>query len=105
MESLCYSRPPNWKFSIIFRNVVHAAFAIGKNEGILALQKGLIPALWYQFVMNGCRLGVYDMLDKAQVTRKADGTVHSLRSMAVAAFSGMIGASAGSPLYLVSIQL
>lgn len=26
------------------------------KDGVVALQKGLVPALWYQWVMNGLRL-------------------------------------------------
>lgn len=42
-----------------YRNVFHAFFTIGKVDGLAALQKGLGPALLYQFLMNGIRLGTY----------------------------------------------
>jgi solute carrier family 25 protein 34/35 len=44
--------------AIHYRNVVHAAYVVAKNDGALALQKGLVPALWVQLIMNGMRLGV-----------------------------------------------
>lgn len=40
-----------------YKNVFHAGFVVVKNDGLLALQKGLAPALWVQLVMNGSRLG------------------------------------------------
>jgi len=46
-------------YAVHYRNVFHAAYTIGRKDGLLALQKGLVPALWYQWVMNGIRLGLY----------------------------------------------
>lgn len=42
---------------IHYKNVFHAAYAVAANDGILALQKGLVPALWVQLIMNGMRFG------------------------------------------------
>lgn len=44
-------------YPVVYRNVLHAAWTIARTEGVLALQKGLGPALVYQFTMNGVRLG------------------------------------------------
>lgn len=43
--------------AVYYKNVLHAGYVVAKNDGILALQKGLVPALWVQLVMNGMRLG------------------------------------------------
>lgn len=43
--------------AIHYRNIVHASYIIAKNDGILALQKGLVPAQGVQFILNGLRLG------------------------------------------------
>lgn len=43
--------------AVFYKNVLHAGYVVAKNDGILALQKGLVPALWVQLVMNGTRLG------------------------------------------------
>lgn len=45
------------KHVVHYRNVAHAAYVVGKHDGILALQKGLVPALWVQLIMNGMRFG------------------------------------------------
>lgn len=42
---------------VYYKNVPHAAYVVAKNDGLLALQKGLVPALWVQLIMNGMRLG------------------------------------------------
>ena len=49
-------------YNVHYRNVFHAFYMIGKNDGLLALQKGLIPGLGFQLVMNGIRLGSYQCL-------------------------------------------
>lgn len=43
--------------AVYYKNVLHAGYVVAKNDGVLALQKGLLPGLGVQFVMNGIRLG------------------------------------------------
>lgn len=45
------------KHVIHYKNILQAGYIIAKNDGILALQKGLVPALYVQFILNGTRLG------------------------------------------------
>lgn len=45
--------------AVYYKNVLHAGYVVAKNDGVLALQKGLVPALWVQLVLNGMRLGEY----------------------------------------------
>lgn len=46
-------------YTIHYKNTIHATYMIIKHEGFWSLQKGLAPALWVQFIMNGVRLGLY----------------------------------------------
>lgn len=46
--------------AVHYKNMVHGAWVIVEHDGILALQKGLMPALFVQVIMNGCRLGKYN---------------------------------------------
>lgn len=48
--------------TVHYKNVFHAGYVVAKNDGLLALQKGLVPALWVQLVMNGGRLGRGDII-------------------------------------------
>lgn len=43
----------------VFRNPIQAFYLISKTEGIKGIQKGLVPAVAYQFTMNGFRLGLF----------------------------------------------
>lgn len=45
--------------AVHYKNVFHAGYVIAKHDGILALQAGLVPGLWFQLVLNGYRFGTY----------------------------------------------
>jgi len=91
--------------AVHYRNVVHAFYTIGRVDGLLALQKGLVPAVWYQFVMNGVRLGFYQRVQDMGLTKDRNGHVSVVRSVAAGAFSGGLGAAVASPLYMVSYSI
>ncbi|PIK43749.1 hypothetical protein BSL78_19384, partial [Apostichopus japonicus] len=83
-------------YSRHYRNVFHAFFTIGKVDGLRALQKGLIPGLWYQLFMNGVRLGTYQTLVNFGMTKNSEGEVSLPKSVAAGAFSGCVGAVFGT---------
>ncbi|KAK7079885.1 hypothetical protein SK128_027259, partial [Halocaridina rubra] len=87
-------------YAIIYKNIVHAAFAVAKADGIVGLQKGLVPAVGYQIVMNGIRFGLYQkILDSGIITRD-DGSVSTLGCIFAGVSVGVVGGFVGSPLYL-----
>ncbi|KAM6174327.1 solute carrier family 25 member 35 isoform 2-T2 [Erethizon dorsatum] len=87
-----------------YRNVFHAFFTIGKVDGLAALQKGLAPALLYQFLMNGIRLGTYGLADSSGYLHTAEGTLSPVRSAAAGGLAGVVGAYLGSPIYMGMFQ-
>lgn len=84
------------------RNSFHAFYTIGKTDGLFALQKGLVPALWYQLFMNGVRLGSYQVVINMGFTKDEQGNIKWARSVLAGALSGCLGAAVGSPLYMVT---
>ena len=84
-----------------YRNVFHAFITIGKVDGLAALQRGLAPALLYQFLMNGIRLGTYGLAEAGGYLHTAEGTLNPVRSAAAGALAGVMGAYLGSPIYMV----
>ncbi|XP_012558578.2 solute carrier family 25 member 35 isoform X1 [Hydra vulgaris] len=92
-------------YKIYYRNVFHAFYTIAKVDGILALQSGLVPALCYQFVMNGIRLGSYQIMVNAKLTEDREGKISYLRCMAAGALSGCTGAAVCSPIFMIKTQL
>jgi len=93
------------KYQVIYKNVIHGAYTIAKTEGILALQKGLAPALWYQFVMNGFRFGTFSYLENNDWLKNKDGKSSFVKTMLAAAGAGSIGSGCGSPFFMVKTQL
>ncbi|XP_067941692.1 solute carrier family 25 member 35-like [Watersipora subatra] len=92
------------QFRVHYRNVFHAFFAVAKHEGICSLQKGLGPALAYQFVMNGFRLGSFQLLNDS-LLRDKDGHTPVYTSVLCGAISGSIGGFFGSPLYMIKTHM
>lgn len=93
------------QYKVHYKNVFHAFFVVGKNEGLLSLQKGLVPAVYYQFFMNGVRLGVFQVIDNSGVTRDDKGSIIFPRLVVAGATAGCCGALVGSPFYLIKTQL
>lgn len=91
------------QYAVHYRNVVHAFYTVGKVEGLRALQKGLVPAMWYQFFMNGCRLGSYQWFENLGFTKDNQGKQSVYRCVFAGALAGCIGAVVGSPFYMVRI--
>ena len=70
-------------------------------DGLTGLQKGLIPALSYQVVMNGIRFGLYHKVIDSGIISRKDGSVSPAGCVLAGAGVGVIGGFLGSPLYLV----
>ncbi|KAL1980347.1 hypothetical protein VTN96DRAFT_4250 [Rasamsonia emersonii] len=90
-----------------YRGVFHGIKVILQNEGPRGLFRGLGTAYIYQILLNGCRLGFYEPLRTALTTAiYNDPKVQSLGiNVFSGATSGIIGAAAGSPFFLVKTRL
>lgn len=93
------------QYTVHYKNFFHAFYIIAKTDGILALQKGLVPALWHQVLLNGTRLGVYQFAEERKWHLKPNGEVSLLNTLIISATAGFLGAYTGSPLYLVKVHL
>ncbi|XP_034242561.1 solute carrier family 25 member 35-like [Thrips palmi] len=93
------------QYSVHYKNMVHAAYMITKEEGIFALQKGLAPALLHQVGLNGTRLGLFQLAQDAGLNRNEDGSLSAVRTMLISACAGSLGAFFGSPFFLVKTQI
>ncbi|CAG9759496.1 unnamed protein product [Ceutorhynchus assimilis] len=91
--------------AVHYRNVFHAGYVVAKNDGLLALQKGLVPALWVQLVMNGARLGVYGFADAAGYLRDESGDLVFTKTILISGAGSVLGNYAASPLFLVKTHL
>ena len=75
-----------------------------KQEGIRGIQSGLLPAYYYQFVMNACRLGSYEHIRQSLVAANGGKSSHSINIFS-GATAGVFGAFMGSPLFLIKTRL
>ena len=89
-------------YSRHYKNAFHAFYTIARYDGLRSLQSGLAPALVYQAVMNGCRLGSYQVFTNFKLTENSEGKIEFWRCLVAGAVSGAIGAFLGSPAYMVS---
>lgn len=88
-----------------YSNMFDAFYKIARYEGVRGLQGGLVPAIAFQSVMNGFRLGSYEFINTA--LRKADpkDKYFSLQNALVAACVGGTGAFLGNPFFLVKVRM
>ncbi|XP_045621186.1 solute carrier family 25 member 35 [Procambarus clarkii] len=92
-------------YTVIYKNILHAGIAVAKADGIMGLQKGLMPALGYQVVMNGIRFGLYRKILDSGLISRPDGSVSTIGCITAGAGVGVVGGVVGSPLYLVKTHL
>ena len=91
----------------LYRGPIHGVSVIVRNEGIRGIYRGIGCAYIYQILLNGCRLGFYEPM--RHFTTKLifkDPKTQSLGiNMFCGASSGILGAMAGSPFFLVKTRL
>ncbi|XP_068899055.1 solute carrier family 25 member 35-like [Tenebrio molitor] len=96
---------PRGQHAVYYKHALHAAYVIVKNEGILAMQKGLGPALLMHGVRNSIKLGSYQWLTtNGYVCDSEDRTIF-YRSLLASGFGGAAGAFCGSPLFQITTQM
>lgn len=90
-----------------YRGPIHGVSVIVRNEGIRRIYRGIGAAYIYQVLLNGCRLGFYEPMRHGLATLfLKDGKAQNLGiNMLCGASSGVIGAAAGSPFFLVKTRL
>ncbi|KAL8401944.1 hypothetical protein RB596_008636 [Gaeumannomyces avenae] len=90
-----------------YRGPFHGVSVIVRNEGPGGIYRGLGCAYIYQVLLNGCRLSFYEPM-RSTLTGLifSDEKTQSLGvNMFCGAGSGIIGAAAGSPFFLVKTRL
>lgn len=90
-----------------YRGPLHGVSIIVRNEGIRGIYRGIGCAYIYQILLNGSRLGFYEPMRHGLTSLIfSDSKTQSLGiNMFCGAASGVIGAAAGSPFFLVKTRL
>jgi solute carrier family 25 protein 34/35 len=91
----------------LYKGPFHGVKTIVKNEGLGGVYRGIGAAYIYQMILNGCRLGFYEPLRQSVTSLFYED--HNTQSLGVNIFSGagsgILGAAAGSPFFLVKTRL
>lgn len=91
----------------LYKGPFHGVAVIVRNEGLGGIYRGIGAAYIYQMILNGCRLGFYEPL-RTTITSTifTDPNTQSLGvNIFSGAASGILGAAAGSPFFLVKTRL
>lgn len=91
--------------AVYYKNVFHAGYVVAKNDGILALQSGLSPALGVQLIMNGLRLGTYQYGVSRGYITDSEGNIVFLKSVLIGGLGGVLGHLFASPLFLIKTHM
>lgn len=86
----------------MYKNTIHAIYVVAKHEGIFALQAGFIPAIGFQLVLNGVRLGTYNIAKKHKLTLNEKGNTSIVKTALISGTAGAVASIIGSPLYMVN---
>lgn len=88
-----------------YRNIPHAVYLIGRHDGIVAIQKGLVAHLLYQILVNGSRLGVYQICVNNGLTKNAEGQTTYGRTLLWGALCGTLGGWISCPFYMIKTRV
>ncbi|KAI5641717.1 mitochondrial carrier protein domain-containing protein [Phthorimaea operculella] len=88
-----------------YRGVLHAMYAVGRTEGLAALQRGLPAMLGFQFCLNTFRLGVFRICERRGFTTDSAGKTSLVKGACAAGVGGALGSIAGTPFFLVKTRL
>ncbi|XP_036322416.1 solute carrier family 25 member 35-like [Rhagoletis pomonella] len=83
-----------------YKGIFHGLVTIARNDGLLGLQKGLVPTMYFQFVVNAFRLGIYSTANNMQWTRDKNGDESFGLGLFWGAGGGAVGAYFSSPFFM-----
>lgn len=91
----------------MYGSLLSSIKAIVKSEGLSGLQKGLGPALSFQFVMNSTRLGSYQTVTNLGWTKMDKSSTSQSPILCVfwGGTTGVFGSALGCPLYMIKTQM
>lgn len=89
-----------------YKGLLLSVKSVIQAEGVRGLQKGLAPALSFQFIMNGTRLGLFQTVDNLKWTYDSKTNTHSsVLCIFWSGIAGIVGSAVGCPLYMVKTQI
>ncbi|KAL0483955.1 solute carrier family 25 member [Acrasis kona] len=89
----------------IYKNSFDAILKIYKHEGLVGLQKGLVPAMWREGSKNVMRIGMYEPIMERMHDKKRDGPLPMWKRILAGGTSGALGALACNPFELIKTRM
>ncbi|XP_026329340.1 solute carrier family 25 member 35-like [Hyposmocoma kahamanoa] len=93
------------KHTVQYRGIFNGLYVIAKNDGLLALQKGLVPAMFFGFAMNSVRLGLYHIAETNKWIMHKEGNISMPKAAFWGSVSGYLSGIAATPLSVVKTRL
>jgi solute carrier family 25, member 34/35 len=90
-------------YRVEYRNMGQGMMVVARQEGFLALQKGLASAVLWQITQNGIRIGLYPAM-RAEVSHIFHSDALYV-SILAGALCGLVGNYASSPFQMVKTRL
>ncbi|XP_047258938.1 mitochondrial uncoupling protein 2 isoform X6 [Capsicum annuum] len=88
-----------------YRGLLGTVATIAKEEGLLALWKGIIPGLHRQCIYGGLRIGLYEPIKTFFVGSYYVGDVSLFSKVLAALITGAIAIAVANPTDLVKVRL
>ncbi|XP_030383068.1 solute carrier family 25 member 35-like [Scaptodrosophila lebanonensis] len=88
-----------------YKGVLNAFITVAKNDGMIGLQKGLVPALYFQFIINSFRLSIYTTAVDRHWMHNKNGEISYGLGLMWGAIGGVVGSYCSSPFFLIKTQL
>ncbi|XP_023935379.2 solute carrier family 25 member 35 isoform X1 [Bicyclus anynana] len=88
-----------------YRGIFHGLYVISKNDGAMALQKGLAPAMVLGFCMNSVRLGIYHIAEVQGWTKTKEGDISIHKTIFWSSASGVVSGLAANPASVVKTRM
>lgn len=90
-------------YVVEYRGMIHGMIKIAREEGIHALQKGILASFAHQTVQNGVRLGCYPAVK--ELCTEISGRPGFATNIVAGALIGVFSAVVSSPFFLVKTRL
>lgn len=88
-----------------YRGMLGTVATIGREEGLAALWKGIVPGLHRQCLFGGLRIGLYDPVKTFYVGKDHVGDVPLSKKILAGLTTGALGIMIANPTDLVKVRL
>ncbi|KAL7247357.1 hypothetical protein ACSBR2_002301 [Camellia fascicularis] len=88
-----------------YRGMLDTVATIAREEGLIALWKGVIPGLHRQFLYGGLRIGLYEPVKAFFVGSEYVGDVSLFQKILAALITGALAIAVANPTDLVKVRL